>query len=423
VAEKIEVSCAKAAIGRGMEDETNRPGSNIETFALKSTSSGDIPDKYGSKPNGEWGPQVCERACLDNTKCKAWSLEWAGLPPLNTNKVMRQDSICYLKGAAPPAISHPRFVSGVVVGRSAKAKLPDPPISTSQDVHPGMENNVDRPGSDFLRDEIVPRRDNPARCQQACLASDKCRAWTYVRPGVQGTNGVCYLKHAAPPPVSSSCCISGVKPSKSGADAMRERGPLAPPRAPGDVTQPPGDIAGSVPGAGPSGAAPYGKIGDKYAALGGAGGALGPPTGEERDAPHGGRCQTFRHGAICWHPAVGEAFALWGVIHDKWMQLGQIEFGYPITDERPTSDGRGRYNHFRGMQYPGTPEASIFWTPQTGAHAIYGAIRDAWAQQGWERGPLGYPTSDEHQDGKYRRVNFERGYIRWAPDTGIEIGR
>jgi uncharacterized protein with LGFP repeats len=141
------------------------------------------------------------------------------------------------------------------------------------------------------------------------------------------------------------------------------------------------------------------------------------------DAAYGGRCQKFQHGMICAHAEIGEAHALWGSIYRKWVEFKYVEFGYPITDEQSTPDGRGRYNHFRGMQYPNRPESSIYWTPQTGAHAIYGAIRDAWAQQGWERGPLGYPTSDEHQDGKYRRVDFERGYIRWAGDTGIEIGQ
>jgi uncharacterized protein with LGFP repeats len=169
--------------------------------------------------------------------------------------------------------------------------------------------------------------------------------------------------------------------------------------------------------------APRGAIGDKYAKLGGLRSGIGPALGGETDAPHGGRCQRFEHGSICWHPEIGEAFTVWGDIHKKWMQHRGVEYGYPITDERTAPDGRGRYNHFRAMQLPGRPEASIYWTPQTGANAIWGAIRDAWAQQGWERGPLGYPTSDEHQDGKYRRVNFERGVIRWAPDTGIEILR
>jgi len=179
----------------------------------------------------------------------------------------------------------------------------------------------------------------------------------------------------------------------------------------------------TIAGGGATGAAPYGAIGGKYAQLGGPDGALGQPTSAESGAPHGGRCQQFQHGMICWHPQIAEAFAVWGSIHDRWSQLGRVEFGYPITDEMRTSDGRGRFNHFRGMQFPTRPESSIFWTPQTGARAIYGAIRDAWANQGWERGPLGYPTMEEHQDGKYRRVNFERGYIRWAPDTGIEIGK
>jgi len=73
------------------------------------------------------------------------------------------------------------------------------------------------------------------------------------------------------------------------------------------------------------------------------------------------------------------------------------------------------------MQHPGRSESSIFGAPQTGAHAIYGLIRDAWASQRWERGPLGYRTSDEHPDGKYGRVNIERGHIRWAAEVGIQV--
>ncbi len=193
-----------------------------------------------------------------------------------------------------------------------------------------------------------------------------------------------------------------------------DRGPIAPPSPPneGDRAREPG-----------SASMPYGSIGEKYKKLGGPAGALGSPVDVEKDARHGGRCHAFRHGTICWHPEIGEAFAVWGSIQDKWMQLGRVEFGYPITDERSASDGRGRFNHFRGMQYPARPEGSIYWTPQTGAHAIYGAIRDAWAGQGWERGPLGYPTSGEYQDGKFRRTDFEHGHILWAPDTGIQIVR
>jgi hypothetical protein len=170
-------------------------------------------------------------------------------------------------------------------------------------------------------------------------------------------------------------------------------------------------------------AEPYGSIGVKYAALGGARSALGPAIGNEAEAPYGGRYHLFKNGMIYWHPEIGEAFAVWGAISAKYWELGRTEYGYPITDERTTPDGRGRYNHFRAMHLPGRPESSIYWSPQTGAHAIFGAIRDAWAADGWEKGSLGFPTSDEFQDGRFRRVNFERGYITWSGDTGAKLHR
>lgn len=319
-----------------------------------------------------------------------------------------------------------------------------PPVP--EPLGPGMENNTNRPFSDFY--DYVPAG-GLASCQSMCrVKRDKCRAWTYVRPGASGQKGRCYLKHSVPTPVADKCCVSGVManvpappPSGGGAQGGGSGGsggggsdgdvPDVPPGGgmpcgganPNPCPMPKAPPPPGAPQQQADGVTPYGAIGDKYASLGGAGGPLGAPAGGEADAPHGGRCQAFQHGSICWHPQIGEAFGVWGLIHAKWAQLGRASFGYPITDELPTPDGRGRFNHFRGMQYPGRPEASIYWTPQTGAHAIYGAIRDAWAQQGWERGPLGYPTSDEYQDGKYRRSNFERGFIRWAPDTGIEIGR
>ena len=180
-------------------------------------------------------------------------------------------------------------------------------------------------------------------------------------------------------------------------------------------------LAGSIIAMAALAAEPYGKIGEKYAALGGRGSALGPPIGNEADITHGGRQHLFKEGSIYWHPEIGEAYAVWGLIGVKYFQLGRTEFGFPITDELPTPDGRGRFNHFRAMHVPGRPESSIYWTPQTGAHEVHGLIRDAWARGGWERGELGYPTSDEFQDGGFRRSNFERGHILWSPATGVRI--
>lgn len=168
-----------------------------------------------------------------------------------------------------------------------------------------------------------------------------------------------------------------------------------------------------------SGFAVYGAIGDKYTALQREAGPLGPPLSDEADAPGGGRFNNFKWGAIYWHPSIG-AFAVYGDIFSLWNAIGRTNYGYPLNDETGTPDGRGRYNHFRSLDLPNHPEASLYWTPQTGAHEIYGAIRDTWASRGWERGPFGYPVTGEFQDGQYRRSNFERGTIRWTARCGTE---
>jgi len=63
--------------------------------------------------------------------------------------------------------------------------------------------------------------------------------------------------------------------------------------------------------------------------------------------------------------------------------------GCPTTDETSTPDNVGRYNHFSRSN------ASTYWTYNTAAHAVEGRVAIAWAFLGWERGRLGYPTSNE----------------------------
>jgi hypothetical protein len=48
-------------------------------------------------------------------------------------------------------------------------------------------------------------------CLQACEKDDRCKAWTYVQPGLQGPAARCWLKSVIPNERVSSCCISGYK--------------------------------------------------------------------------------------------------------------------------------------------------------------------------------------------------------------------
>lgn len=149
------------------------------------------------------------------------------------------------------------------------------------------------------------------------------------------------------------------------------------------------------------------KIRAKYDALGGEA-ALGKPVETLL-----GSMWRFASSAIVYDAGTDTAYEIHGAIYQRWQEAGGLGYGVPCTDELPTPDGVGRFNHFNG----GT--ASIYWTPQTGAHTIYGDIRRRWSELGWEKSYLGYPVSDEVAfDAGGRANEFQHGGIYWWPDTG-----
>lgn len=71
-----------------------------------------------------------------------------------------------------------------------------------------FEIGFDRPGLDYSNFELVNPR--AILCQWSCQKDRRCRAWTYVKPGFQGRNARCWLKHSVPAPVRNTCCTSGI---------------------------------------------------------------------------------------------------------------------------------------------------------------------------------------------------------------------
>lgn len=161
----------------------------------------------------------------------------------------------------------------------------------------------------------------------------------------------------------------------------------------------------------------HGAIDAKWGTLGWETGPHGyPTTDEQATADRVGRYNDFQDGAVYWTPKTG-AQSIHGAIKSKWAQY-QWEsgfLGYPLTDELGTPDGKGRYNHLQG--------GSVYWSPTTGAHSVNGAIKAAWAAQGWETGALGYPTSDEHPVAGGRQSDFQGGSLFWDASTGAIIRR
>jgi hypothetical protein len=74
-----------------------------------------------------------------------------------------------------------------------------------------LERDTDRPGADYIYYELPAAR--PELCRAACEGDSKCRAFTYVKPGIQGDSARCWLKSRITDAVSNTCCVSGVKTS------------------------------------------------------------------------------------------------------------------------------------------------------------------------------------------------------------------
>ncbi|MGW4230419.1 LGFP repeat-containing protein [Streptomyces sp. NPDC004980] len=144
---------------------------------------------------------------------------------------------------------------------------------------------------------------------------------------------------------------------------------------------------------------------------------IGPPadagagSGEGPNPDGRGSSRDYANGSIYWSQGTG-AHEVHGDIRVRYAQAGGSGgfLGYPLTDETVCPDGVGRFNHFEG--------GSVYWTPQTGAHEVHGAIRDLWSTMGWERGYLGYPTTDETGAGDSRSSRFQRGHVSWTPSGG-----
>jgi hypothetical protein len=65
----------------------------------------------------------------------------------------------------------------------------------------GLEQNVDRPGNDYL--DLDLSTDAPQLCRQTCLEDKRCRAFAHK-------DRHCWLKNAVPQPTPSSQFVSGV---------------------------------------------------------------------------------------------------------------------------------------------------------------------------------------------------------------------
>lgn len=153
----------------------------------------------------------------------------------------------------------------------------------------------------------------------------------------------------------------------------------------------------------------YGDILARYQALGGPGGMLGLPTSDEVAVP-GGRANTFVGGNVYWSKGTG-AHAVWGKILEKYLAVGGpgAWIGFPTSDEQSVAGGK--MNTFSG--------GHIYYTWPTGANVVTGLILQRYLALGGPTGWVGFPTSDELTVPNGRASKFQGANIYWSAPLGV----
>jgi len=105
--------------------------------------------------------------------------------------------VCWLKSNVPARTQDNCCVSGV-----RGAGVVEPRNSAE-------EVSIDRLGGDY-RNFGLKSSDGDDACKAACVDDNKCRAWTYARPGYVGKDAHCFLKKDIKPPRRKAGFISGV---------------------------------------------------------------------------------------------------------------------------------------------------------------------------------------------------------------------
>jgi hypothetical protein len=83
------------------------------------------------------------------------------------------------------------------------------PMARAAAADPSYQPGMDLPSFDYRNFDLP--RPRPRFCQEACLADQRCKAWTFVRMGTLGPLASCWLKSQVPEARPDPCCVSGVR--------------------------------------------------------------------------------------------------------------------------------------------------------------------------------------------------------------------
>lgn len=101
----------------------------------------------------------------------------------------------------------------------------------------------------------------------------------------------------------------------------------------------------------------------------------------------------------------------------SYYQKNAGKTGKPVGSEKNLKNPNGAYQSFA--------KGTVYWSKSTGAHFLTkGQIRVAYKRVKYEKGVLGFPSSDKQtfkhrKSARYQR--FHSGMITWSPQTGSDV--
>ncbi|MEZ0367030.1 LGFP repeat-containing protein [Mycobacterium sp. pUA109] len=124
-----------------------------------------------------------------------------------------------------------------------------------------------------------------------------------------------------------------------------------------------------------------------------------------------GFAEDFAGGKMFYTPATG-ARAMYGAVLQKYESLGgpaDSDLGFPNVDEAPGLASPDS----RSITFDAADHPVLFYTPEHGAFVVRGAINAAWDKLGSSSGTLGVPVADETTDGDVITQKFSGGQVSW----------
>jgi len=99
-----------------------------------------------------------------------------------------------------------------------------------------------------------------------------------------------------------------------------------------------------------------------------------------------------------------------------YYKKNKVKTGAPKANETSTKAATKTVGKKQSFSHGG-----VYSSSKTGTHLNKGAIKTAYAKVKYEKGKLGFPTSDEFKSGGKIKQNFQKGYITYTKSQGAKV--